>query len=65
MEVIKLLLMLLVKGMTATTAVVAVAKAEGVEVLLVDVVIKVCLSTHLMDALKPDALTRSGKYVAK
>jgi hypothetical protein len=65
MEVIKLPQILLVEGTEATTAVVAMAKAEGVEVLLVDVVIKVCLSPHLMDALKPDALTRSGKYVAK
>jgi hypothetical protein len=65
MEVIKLPQILLVEGTEATTTVVAMAKAEGVEVLLVDVAIKVCLSPHLMDALKPDALTRSDKYVAK
>ena len=49
MEVIKLLLMLLVKGMTATTAVVAMAKAEGVVVLPMVVAIKGCLSPYLMD----------------
>ena len=66
MEVIKLPQILLVEGTEATTTVVAMAKAEGVVVLLMVVVAtKVHCHFCLMDVHKLSALTRSIKSVTR